>query len=197
MLKRIVVAVALLVPAVGLAEEPQHVGMPRMSPFVDFRLGIGVPIVGTVAGFVQQVSPIPQLAAGIRLVDRVQLGVGFSFFRFATTNGMTDAAFNIFYFTPGVAIDIAKSRDNRVAFYGKFALALGAEVQTQTLFPASNGFDVGYDLTLGVRYLFHSAFALGFEGGVLGFFLHPERDNNYGITTFYSSLVGTFYFSGR
>jgi hypothetical protein len=208
MLKRIAVAVALLVPAVAAAEE--RVGTPASGGFVDFRLGFGlpiaasfVPLAGTGGAPVQsqEVSVIPHLAGGFRVIDRIQIGLGFSYFRSSLTTGTTlssTVAYNLFYFTPFVVIDFARTHDRRAAFYGKFGLPLGADIITQSRAPDSNGFIVGYDFTLGARYAFHPAFALGLETGLLGTFINPERDDaNVAFTTFYSSLVGTFYFAGR
>jgi len=170
-----------LLAAPALADE----GMPRQGLVIDLRVGAGTPVgiggLAATSGF----TAIPSLAVGGRLAGRLQLTMGFTFFRFENT-GANDTS--LFSFVPTLAVDIVKSSDQKVAFYGKFGLPLGAAV-TNT----NTTFLIGFDLGIGVRYALHRMFALGFEGGAAGFFLDPAN-NAQGVAAFYGALVGTFYY---
>jgi hypothetical protein len=172
---------------------------------VELRFGGGLSAVvgGATAGpsgaVVAGVSPIPSLTVGARLANRIHIGLGFAFLRVAVDlPGMNTQAFNLFYFAPEFAIDLTRSRDNRASFYAKAALPIGADISATSGAPSSDGFVIGYDLGVGLRYALHPAIALGLEAGLMGTFINPERNSlDAFVTTFYSSLVGTFFFGGR
>jgi hypothetical protein len=208
MVKELALTIALIAGAHAARAQtpPEKTAMPN-GLIVETRLAIGAPIsvVGAPisgaggANVVTNIQPIPQIVIGGRLADRLHLGLGFAFQRIAVdTPGMVTSTFNLFYFTPTVEVDIVRSRDHRVAFYGKAGLPLGVDIISTSGAPSSNGFVVGYDVAVGMRYAFHPAFTLGFEAGLDGFFVNPERNTDDAFaTTFYSALVGTFFFGGR
>ena len=174
--------------------------------FLELRFGGGISAVAGQAGGVGGgalsgggLSAVPTIVAGIRLVNRLQLGLGFGFFRFAVDGpGMNTASYNVFYFSPAVTYDLVRAKDNRAAFYGKAGLTFGADIGGISGAPDSTGFVVGYDVGVGMRFALHPMVALGMEAGLLGTFVNPERNSNDAfVTTFYSTLVGTFYFGGK
>jgi hypothetical protein len=156
---------------------------------VDARLGLGVGLAGT-----SGVIIVPSLDFGVRLINRLQVTLGFGLFRTAqpipnSNNSNSDTSFTVI---PAIAVDILRSRDNHVAWYGKAGLPLGVRVLS-TPTNDLNLFVVGYDVALGARYCPHPNFAFGLEGGITGLFVDPTGDNGSGTTTFYGALVGTFY----
>jgi hypothetical protein len=186
----------------AFAQQPSE-GIPPNGMVVELGFGGGLTIggVGTVA------TPLPSLLVGVRLIDRLNLGLGFTFFRLATHGGgvlggagaETDT--NLFNFAPTVEVDIVRSNDHRAAFYGKAGLPIGALIIN---FPPpvrdDVGFVIGYHLALGARYAFNRFFAFGVETGLLGFFTNPQRsdgNNSVGITTFYGMLQATIFFAGK
>ncbi|MDB4968720.1 MAG: hypothetical protein JWN44_4409 [Myxococcales bacterium] len=173
-----VVAAALFTPSLARAQ------MPANGLAVEARLGGGV-----VLGGVGTVVAVPSLTVGGRLIDRLQLGVGFGIFRISSPGGgMGGTNQTTFTFAPTLSVDILKAKDNRAALYGKFALPMGAEITT-----TRNFFVLGYDVAIGARYCPHPNFAIGVEGGLTGVFVDPNGPNGSGITTVYGALVGTFY----
>jgi hypothetical protein len=180
----VVVAAVLGVPAAARAQMPSGPAL-----VVDARLGLGAGLAGS-----SGVVIVPSLDLGVRLINRLQLTLGFGLFRAATPIPNTDRNNSDTSFTviPSVAIDIFRSKDNHVAWYGKVGLPLGVRVisgPTNDL----NLFVIGYDAALGARYCPHPNFAFGLEGGVTGMFIDPAGDNGSGTTSFYGALVGTFY----
>jgi hypothetical protein len=165
-----------------------HAQMPAGPALVvDARLGLGVGIAGT-----SGVVIVPSLDIGVRLVNRVQIGLGIGLFRTsAPAPGGTNSDTS-FTLIPMAAIDILRSRDNHVAWYGKIGLPLGARIVSNPNNDV-NLFVIGYDLALGARYCPHPNFAFGLEGGVTGVFVDPGGNNGSGTTSFYGALVGTFY----
>jgi hypothetical protein len=159
---------------------------------VDARLGVGVGIAGT-----SDVIVVPSLDIGVRLIDRLQIGLGIGLFRTANppnANPNNTTSTTSFTLIPMAAVDILKAKDNRAAFYGKVGLPLGARVVSS---PNNdlNLFVIGYDVALGARFCPHPNFAVGLEGGISGVFVDPagNRPQSSGTTTFYGALVGTFY----
>jgi hypothetical protein len=193
MLNKIVLA--LCISAVAFAQQPLPV--PGNSPFVDFRVGFPAPIAAGPGVASAVITVIPQLSAGYRLLDRLQIFAGFSYYRASATNAGATASFNTFFLAPSVAVDIVHSHDRLAIFYAKAGLPLGFDIMTQTGAPDSNGFVVGYDAALGARLSFTPAFALGVESGIFGIFINPERDTNFALTNFYASFMGTYYFSSK
>src|SRR5262245_54020578 len=90
---------ALLLPAAVAHAEGG--GMPSRSFLVELRFGGGLPIaigsLGAGAGLVGTATPIASVTVGYRFIDRLHVGVGFSFFRFAQDTPGTTVANNIFY----------------------------------------------------------------------------------------------------
>jgi hypothetical protein len=160
-------------------------GMPQRGLVVDMRVGGAVPVGFGGLSAASSFTAIPSLSVGGRLAGRIQLTMGFTFFRFETT-GTNDTS--TFSFVPTIAVDAAKSADQKVALYFKFGLPVGAAVTATTTTPV-----IGFDIAVGTRYAFHRMFALGFEGGAAGFFVDPAN-NTQGVAAFYGALVGTFYY---
>lgn len=182
-------AIGLLAPSLAHAQMPAGPAL-----FVDARLGAGVGVAGN-----SGIIIVPSLTVGVRLFDRLQLGLGIGLFRTAQPaavdingNPVGSQSDTAFTFVPTVMLDILKSRDNRVAWYGKVSLPLGAEIRSV---PNNdlNLFAIGYDFALGIRYAPHPNFAFGFEGGLSGIFVDPNGPNGSGTTSFYGAIVGTFY----
>jgi hypothetical protein len=178
-----------------------HAQMPAGPALVvDARLGFGAAVTGT-----SGIIAVPSLDVGVRLINRLQVGLGFGIFRAAQTmvtgaNITVENANTSFTFIPMATFDILKSRDNHVAFYGKAGLPLGAAiVSTETTTNntsttvSTNHFVIGYDFALGARYCPHPNFAVGLEGGLSGIFLSPTGNASESNHTFYGALVGTFY----
>jgi hypothetical protein len=180
-MRKVWVLLVLLAAARAGADE----GMPQRGFVADLRVGAGVPVslggLGVASGF----TAIPSLALGGRLLGRLQLTMGFSFLRVESSGGGDISAF---HFAPTVAVDVAKSSDQKVALYLKFALPVGAAVTNTT-----TTFLIGFDIGIGTRYAFHRMFALGFEAGAAGLFFDPAN-NATGVAAFYGALVGTFYY---
>jgi hypothetical protein len=197
-LSRLVVLVALvsavLAPAAASAQEAR---MPRNSFLLEFRVGGAAPISFGALTLGGGFTAVPSLLAGVRLVDRFHLGLGFSFMRLDNTGGGGiggGADLNIVTFAPTFAVDLIKSHDNRVAMYLKAGLPVGPIITCPNgTGPCDNGFAVGFDLALGGRYAVHRMLSLGIEAGASGSFINPQRNSNTGVVSFYGALVGTFY----
>ena len=183
-----VVFAAALLPSAAGAE-----GFPANSFAIELRLAGGTGIAGLIGNFLA----VPSLTFGGRIADRVQVGLGFSFFRSSTAAGGTATTTdnNVVNFAPTVSVDAFKSNDNRAAFYIKFALPLGPVITCVGNLPCDNGFAVGFDLALGARYAVHRIFAVGLEAGTAGSYINPQRQGTNGVVYFYGALVGTVYFS--
>jgi hypothetical protein len=186
-LARLVLMVSMIVAAPAFAESEN--GFPRTAFLFEARLGVGV---GETQGF----TALPSLLLGARLINRLQVGVGFSYFHISNTVGANGTGLNAVVFAPTFAVDIIKSHDDRAAFYGKAALPMGAIITTFPNAPDDTGFGVGFDFALGARYAFHRSFALGLEAGVSGAFAYPERQDAPAMVNVYGALVGSFY-AGR
>lgn len=149
-MRKLVLALILLTSPAALAE-----GMPTTGFFADLRIGGAAPIgmggITTGTGF----TALPSFAMGARLFGRLQLGLGFNFLRFDSLGPGTDT--NVFTFVPLVAVDIIKAQDERVAFYGKAGLPVGANVTCNGA--CNTASVVGFDLGIGVRYAPHRMFA--------------------------------------
>jgi hypothetical protein len=185
-------AVTLLCLTGGSAFAQQTEGMPDTGFVFNLRLGGGVPIgIGGGGAINTTLNALPAIAAGVRLIGRLELTLGMNFARFEQG---TNTATSVVSFVPTLVVDIARSADRKAAFYGKFGLPLGVGVIQTGGGNSSNSFIVGFDFGLGVRYAFHRMFALGFEGGASGLFVEPQDPNPTGITIFYAVLVGTFYY---
>ena len=130
-------------------------GMPTTAFLFEARIGGSVAF-GVTAG----------LLVGARIIDRLHLGLGFGFVRTDSTGAGSNNRVN---FAPTVAVDILKARDNRVAFYGKFALPLGPTVAC----PPGNGacdtgFTIGFDFGLGRSLCIPPHVRVGDGGGCGG-----------------------------
>ncbi len=187
----VVLAFALWAPFAARAEKVEQ-SMPDNAFLFEARLGGGSPLVVLGAGaFNTSITATPSLLLGARLIDRLHVGLGFSFTRLS--GGGSDS--NAVTFAPTVGADLIKSRDDRVAFYLKVGLPLGPIITCpQGPGKCDNGFGVGFDFALGVRYALHRMFALGLEAGAAGTFLNPQRNNTIGIVTFYGNLVASFMY---
>jgi hypothetical protein len=188
--------VALLAAARPAAADNE--GFPHNAFLFEARLGLGVPTTLPNAGALGAtttagVVATPALLVGARLLDRLHLGLGFGFFRLQFESAGQTSAANLVTFAPTVAVDLAKSKENRVAFYFKGALPMGPAVTCQPAAPCDNNFSIGFDFGLGARYALHPMFALGLETGVAGSFLGPQRNNTVGVVNVYGALVGSFF----
>jgi hypothetical protein len=159
-------------------------GTPRNAFWFEGRLALGTVLVGA-GGVVPMYQP--SLTVGGRLAGRVNLGLGVALFRLASNNTATTT----FTFQPTATVDLVKAADERVAFYVRGGLPLGAVVPStgRTLVV------VGYDVALGVRYAPHPMFALGVEGGLFGSFSDPGVNSiGNGIQSVYGALTGNFFY---
>ena len=195
-MKKLVPLLALVMlislPSLSRAQEDQ--GLPRNAFLFEARLAFGSSVITFGGGTVAAFQAVPSLLVGARLVDRLQIGLGFGFLRTSAEAGTGTSANNIVTFAPTAEFDLVKSRDNRVAFYGKAALPLGPVINCPGGGAScDNNFAVGFDLGLGARYALHRMFSLGLEAGVGGTFIGPQRNNTVGIVTVYGGLVGSFY----
>jgi|GEM_PF-7096745 len=159
-----------------------------LALMVEFRVAGAATLTGGGGG-----TAVPSLVVGVRLINRLQLGLGFSFLRTVTGAGVTDTANNFVTFVPTASIDIFQSRDMRFAFYGKVALPLGVAIACAGD-RCGNSFVLGYDLSIGGRFLLHRHFALGLESGSAGLFVGVDQGSNNQVITWYGALVGTTYF---
>jgi hypothetical protein len=187
------IPLAFLLAGTPALAQSQPEGMPNNAFLFEARLGVATPLVFINTGFgmanFESVTPTPSLLVGARLAGRIHVGLGFSFARFSQPG----ASNNIVSFVPTFAIDMIKSHDDRVAFYGKLGLPLGPIVDCNNGAPCDTGFGIGFDIALGARYAFHRMFALGLEAGVDGTFENPQRDNTVGLVGFYGTLVASFF----
>jgi hypothetical protein len=198
-MKRILLALAL----VGAVAEPAHAqksenGMPDLAFLFEARFAFATTVAttGLFGGTGQLFAVVPALLIGARLLDRIHVGLGFSFWRLSVVSLNNHDDDNVITFAPTIAADIFKASDNRVAFYGKLAIPLGPVVHCTTGTPCDDNFGVGVDIAFGVRYAAHRNFAIGVEAGFAGAAIGPQRDNTVSEWNFYGGLVGSF-FSGR
>jgi hypothetical protein len=206
MKKRVPLVLMLcLIPAVAAAQggappPSSSEGMPRTGLVIDARLGVATPVAASAptSGLGGAFVVLPSVDIGVRLIGRLQLTLGFTLFRAAqSVSGGPDTSQTSFLLVPGVACDIVKSSDEKVAFYGAGGIPMGA-----LLFDRGGGaagstlknFAVGYNIAVGVRYAPHPMFAFGLEGGLFGIFSDLDNANRIGITSVYGSLVGTWYY---
>jgi hypothetical protein len=165
--------------------------MPRYAFVVELRVGGGGIVSGT--GTTGVLSP--SLFIGARLFGRLHLGLGFGLTRVSlgTDNALNDddetQTSTVFDVEPTASIDLVQARDRRVAFYLKVGVPLGASFETDV----ARQLVVGYDFALGVRYLPHPMFGIGFEGGVTGLYVHPTHDDGSSVTIIYGAIVGSFF----
>jgi hypothetical protein len=163
-------------------------GMPRNGFWMEAKAAATATVATTSGGMGFITAPVllPTLTLGARLVGRLQLGLGFSFYRVSTGGG---APANSLLFTPNVEVDLVKAADDRVAFFLGAGLGFGATIQT-----GANLFVIGYDAALGVRYAPHPMFAASVEGGIQGYFLDPNGTRGAGVTAVFGALAGNFYY---
>ncbi len=116
---RLMLALAVFAAVAG-APAAARAQMPAGPALVvDARLGLGVGLAGT-----SGVIIVPSLDLGVRLINRLQITLGFGLFRTAqpipnTDNTNSDTSFTV---VPAIAVDILRSKDNHVAWYGKAGL---------------------------------------------------------------------------
>jgi hypothetical protein len=192
-MKRVVLGLALLLASV--AARTAHAQMPPGPAFVmEARVGGGLGIAGNGGNGGGGASA--ELAFGVRLIDRLQIGLGFTVFHSSGPFNANVGATTIFTLNPQLTVDILKSKDNKVAWYGKVGLPIGAQTNTVQVNGVGNNntvFVVGFDLGFGVRYCPHPNVAFGVEGGLNGFYTDPGGNGSTGTTGIYGALVGTFY----
>jgi hypothetical protein len=184
----------------------QTEGVPAQGFLLEVGIGGTVPLYAIGNNGAAVSSALPSLMAGYRLIDRLQLQLGFVLgafgFNGSSAVGGTSATASTFTIVPQVAVDLLKYANNRVAFYAEAGLPLGANVSTITVAGNSNTnsqFVIGFDVGLGVRYALAPIFTIGFESGILGIFAPGTNTNNSAIgastaVTFYASAVATLYF---
>ncbi len=188
--------VGVLSVATARGDEP---ALPRTALLFEARLGITSPVSVAAAGSeAANVTAVPALLVGARLVDRLHLGIGLSFFVVYDQNSSSflSADLVVISFAPTVGVDLLRSKSRRAAFYLKAALPLGPVLDCSGPKgqPCDRGFGVGFDLALGARYAFDRAFALGMEAGANGSFVNPQRAVNQGLLGAYGALVASFLF---
>ncbi len=191
-MKRYILALAvLLAPAAARAQ------LPAGPAFVmDARIGGGLAVAAS-PNSAGGGGASAQLAFGVRLIDRLEIELGVTCVHYngpaqlqggGGLNGSTTFTIN-----PQLIVDILKSKDNKVAFYGKIGLPLGAVVTPVGNNVNNSVFAIGFDIGLGVRYSPHPNFAFGAEGGLDGFYVDPGGNGSNGITGVYGAVVGSFY----
>jgi hypothetical protein len=194
-LARLVSLAVLLASAPAFAEQTEN-SPPNTAFLFEARLGAGVSsFFGALSG--GAVEAVPSFLVGVRLIGRLHLGLGFSYFRTQSAAGGiigagAGTATNVVTFAPTAAFDLIRSRDERVMFYIKFGLPLGPVITCPNGAPCDNNFSIGFDLGLGVRYALHRMFSLGLEAGAGAAFVGPQRNNTSGLVDFYGALVGSF-----
>lgn len=193
-----VLAVLLASTAVARADEAP----PRTALLFEPRLAITAPISVAAAGSTAaNVTAVPALLVGARLLDRVHVGVGLSYFAVYLQNGSSFLSSNLVVVTiaPTVGVELLRSPSRRAAFYLKAALPLGPVLNCSgpNGQPCDRGFSVGFDLALGARYSFDRWFALGMEAGANGSFVNPQRATNEGLLGAYGALVASFFYTRK
>jgi hypothetical protein len=187
--------------------QPTPGGMPRNAFVFEARLSLGGTLAAggstalggangigggnatytTIPGVIAQ----PSLFLGARLLDRLQVGLNIAFVRV----GGPGFSSNNILFLPTVAIDLAKSSDNKTAFYIKPGLGFGAAVAVVTGGKDASAI-VDIDIALGARHAFSSSFGLGFEAGLSASVTNPGNSAQSDVVFLYGALVGTFW-SGK
>ncbi len=174
---------------------------PRTAMLFEARLAITSPISVAAAGSTAaNVTAVPALLLGARLIDRLHVGLGLSFFVVYAANGsggFLTSDLVVVSLAPTVGIDLLRSRSRRATWYLKAALPLGPVLNCTGPMgqPCDRGFAVGFDVALGARYAFDRVFALGMEAGTSGSFVNPQRAMSQGILGAYGGLVATFYWA--
>jgi hypothetical protein len=166
---------------------------------MEARVGGGYAIAGnnnggTLAGG----GAAAELAFGVRLIDRLQIGLGFSVYHTSNTiniiTGTATTSVTVFTLNPQLTVDILKAKDNKVAWYGKIGIPFGAQNSNPGGNNSNTVFAVGFDIGLGVRYCPHPNVAFGVEGGFDGFYINPGNNNgSTDVTGVYGAIAGTFY----
>ena len=154
-----------------------HAELQRTAFWLDLRLGGGASLEGNF-------FPTPSLVLGARLLGRLQLGGGISYWRFAASGTRATATVLA---APDISVDLFKAQDQRVALY------LGLSIPIGGLVGNNSGLAVGYRIALGVRYSPHQNFAMGIEAGGQGLFYDPSGSGWSNIQSIYAALVGSFY----
>jgi hypothetical protein len=185
-LKRLTFVLALVGAPAAWAQ------MPAGPAFMmEARVGGGLSVQGNGGG-----GASAELAFGVRLIDRLQVGLGFTVFHTSTAiNGAAATTQTTFTLNPQITVDILKARDNKVAWYGKVGLPIGAAAQTANVVNGATNtvFAIGFDLGLGLRYCPHPNVAFGLEGGINGFYTDVTTNGGTGTVGVYGAAVGTFY----
>jgi hypothetical protein len=155
------------------------------------QLGLGV-------AFVQPLQVLPSITVGYRLIDRLELRLSAQFSYGGVAAGLGGGNTWSVAAAPGLAIDIARLLHRRVALTGVISLPLGATGQTGGG-PSPNLFLVGFTAGLGARFAIVPAFAVGFDGGIIGLFQVNTGAGGGSVDTvgFYGQLSGTVYFGAR
>ena len=77
-------------------------GMPRSAFLLDLRIGGAVPLAIGGLGATTAFSALPSIGVGVRLIGRLQLSMGFTFFRTESSSGSNTNLFNL---VPTIAVD--------------------------------------------------------------------------------------------
>ncbi len=163
----------------SLCAAPVRAELPHTAFALDLRVGGGVSLGGSF-------FPTPSLVFGARLANRVQLGGGFSYWRFAGSSSNTVATVLA---SPDISIDLFRASDDKMALFLGLSLPIGGTTEGKAL-------AIGYRAALGVRYSPHRNFAVGVEAGGQGLFYNEGSRPYSNIQSMYGALFGTFY-SGR
>jgi hypothetical protein len=137
---------------------------------------------------------------GARLAGRVQVGVGLSAFHQMYTTGDPQIPGGVsntrVTFTPGVAVDVWKALEDRVALVLRLGLPVGVSIAHPFGGVVGTSVDqphVGFDAAVGMRFAVVRYFALGLEAGCGGLFELSGGDEVGRSINVYGNLVGTFF----
>jgi hypothetical protein len=173
------------------AERAPEEGMPRTAFVFEASLAGGLTLAGATSGAVV----VPGLVVGVRLLNRLQLGL--RLFVTGVSNSVPNTSATsttAVLIGPEAKVDIVQAARGRVAFYAKLGLLPGDAISVAPLRSADNNLLLGLDVGFGMRYAPVRYFAFGAEAGSLSLFITPNHDTRATLETFYGAVVGTFMF---
>jgi hypothetical protein len=142
---------------------------------------------------------LPSFTVGARLVDRLELGVGF--FPMLHYIFVYDGSGLGFPLAASISatVDLVLFAQHRASWFARAAFLAGS---AQTGSPGTCGAPgncgqqtlVGYHVALGFRYAITRGFALGLEAGTIGDFIHPGNYYQQDTYAGYVALDAWFYF---
>jgi hypothetical protein len=183
--------VMLLVTSPAAAE---HVHFPRWAFLVDIRSGVGVATTYTTSegygGGSLLMAMLPSLTVGARLIDRLELKIGYLplFHWVIVPDGESFHFIHTGVFSTSVdLIQFLRNRGNWFLVGGIYAGTsyVGKFLGDKPL--------VGYNFATGVRFALNRVFALGVELGALGDVTDPGGTDEQQTHGGYFAIDGTFY----